>query len=89
MVPPRQAGCDRETRWPLLVSMQGVTPILCAPRTSVLLWQFVTSVVLEEVRTMATHSKTRRAVRRLRRLARRLREAELKKTRSSGMDKPR
>jgi hypothetical protein len=30
---------------------------------------------------MATHSKTRRAVRRLRRFARRLREAELKKAR--------
>jgi hypothetical protein len=34
-----------------------------------------------EAEAMATHSKTRHAVRRLRRLARRLREAELKKTR--------
>lgn len=35
---------------------------------------------------MASHSKTNRAVRRLRRLTRRLREAELKKTRRSGGD---
>jgi len=41
-----------------------------------------------EVRTMATHSKTRRAVKRLRRLARRLRDAELKKARRSEADKP-
>ena len=38
---------------------------------------------------MATHSKTRRAVKRLRRLARRLREAERKKARLSEVDKPR
>ncbi len=36
---------------------------------------------------MATHSKTRAAVRRLRRLARRRREAELKKTRLGATDK--
>jgi len=35
---------------------------------------------------MATHSKTRRAVQRLRRLARRRREAELKKARQSGTE---
>ena len=35
---------------------------------------------------MATHSKTRRAVQRLRRLARRRREAELKKIRQSGTE---
>jgi hypothetical protein len=33
---------------------------------------------------MATHSKTRHAVRRLRRLTRRRREAELKKARPTG-----
>ena len=69
-------------------TVQGVAPISCAPRPSVLPWQFVTSVVTEEVRTMATHSKTRRAVKRLRRLARRLREAERKKARLSEVDKP-
>src|SRR5712691_11946471 len=37
---------------------------------------------------MATHSKTRRAVQRLRRLARRRREAELKKARRGGTDHP-
>jgi len=35
---------------------------------------------------MATHSKTRRAVQRLRRLTRRRREAELRKTRQSGTE---
>ena len=55
--------------------IRGAAPISCVPRTSVLPWQFVTSVVIEEVRTMATHSKTRRAVKRLRRLARRLRDS--------------
>jgi hypothetical protein len=35
---------------------------------------------------MATHSKTRRAVQRLRRLARRRREAELKAARRGGID---
>jgi hypothetical protein len=35
---------------------------------------------------MATHSKTRRAVQRLRRLARRRREAELKLARQSGTE---
>ena len=49
---------------------------------------FVTPVVIEEVRTMATHSKTRRAVKRLRRLARRLRAANLKKARGSGVNNP-
>jgi hypothetical protein len=37
----------------------------------------------EEERPMATHSKTRHAVRRLRRLERRRREAELRKTRQA------
>jgi hypothetical protein len=44
--------------------------------------------VIEEVTIVATHSKTRRAVQRLRRLARRLRAAKLKKTRPSGTDNP-
>ena len=43
---------------------------------------------VEEVTIVATHSKTRRAVQRLRRLARRLRAAKLKKTRASGTDDP-
>lgn len=38
---------------------------------------------------MATHSKTHHAVQRLRRLARRRREAELRKTRRAGGAKPR
>jgi hypothetical protein len=40
-----------------------------------------TLIVIEEVMSVATHSKTRRAVRRRRRLARRSREAELRKAR--------
>jgi hypothetical protein len=44
--------------------------------------------VNEEVAIVATHSKTRRAVKRLRRLARRLRDAQLKKTRSTGTVNP-
>jgi len=35
---------------------------------------------------MATHSKTKRAVQRLRRLARRRREAELRKAKQSGTE---
>jgi len=38
---------------------------------------------IEEVIVVATHSKTRRAVRRLRRLARRRREAEIRMRRAS------
>jgi hypothetical protein len=55
----------------------------------VLLWHRIISVVSEEVRIVATHSKTRRAVRRIRRLARRRREAELKKARGTGTVNPR
>jgi hypothetical protein len=61
----------------------------CALRVSVLPWPHVGSTVVEEVNTVATHSKTRRAVKRLRRLARRRREAELRKGRRGGMDTPR
>jgi hypothetical protein len=53
-----------------------------------LLWRHVNSAVIEEVTIVATHSKTRRAVQRLRRLARRLRTAKLKKTRASGTVNP-
>ena len=66
----------------------GKTPTLCALRTSMLLCQHMTLVVIEEVTIVATHSKTRRAVQRLRRLARRLRAATLKKTRPSGTVNP-
>jgi hypothetical protein len=55
----------------------------------VLLWQDARSIVIEEVSIVATHSKTRRAVKRIRRLARRRREAELKKTRAQGAANPR
>jgi hypothetical protein len=55
---------------------------------AMLLCRHVNSVVTEEVTIVATHSKTRRAVQRLRRLARRLRAAKLKKTRASGTDNP-
>jgi len=58
-------------------------------RWSVLLWQDARSTVIEEVSIVATHSKTRRAVKRIRRLARRRREAELKKTRAQGAANPR
>jgi hypothetical protein len=59
------------------------------PCWSVLLWQGAKSIVIEEVSIVATHSKTRRAVKRIRRLARRRREAELKKTRAQGAVNPR
>ena len=53
-----------------------------------LLWQQARSIVIEEVTIVATHSKTRRAVQRLRRLARRRREAELREARRIvGVDK--
>jgi hypothetical protein len=62
-------------------------PLTCTPRGAIV--RHVTSIVIEEVSIVATHSKTRRAVQRLRRLARRLREAELRKARRGGTDKPR
>ena len=54
-----------------------------------LLWQDARSIVIEEVSIVATHSKTRRAVKRIRRLARRRREAELGKARRGEMTNPR
>ena len=84
--PPHHARGDRTDAFP---GRRGLSPAIRAqgPDQAMILCIRVRVSTLQEAVFMGSHSKTNRAVQRLRRLARRRREADLKKEQRSGSDR--
>ena len=81
---------DRGDRTDAFTGRQGLSPAIRAQgpdQAMILCVRVRVSTRQEEAVFMGSHSKTNRAVQRLRRLARRRREADLKKEQRSGSDR--